>query len=151
MRSAEDASIPGWKNVYLVVIAALAIVPRDSIATDTVDVIELNHFFDEEGRPVFDQVIFWEWRQEQEAFHVLAWRLWKSPAQTPERDWQRGEFRTLWFDADQLRDVRATSYRETWTQFDPELEDRQQFPPNRRRGLAGEQTRATAPGSHDNH
>jgi hypothetical protein len=34
--------------------------------------------------------------------------------------------------------VRATSFSETWTQHDPELDDRQFFPPDQRRGLSGE-------------
>jgi hypothetical protein len=122
----------------LITMAALALVPHELTLLDTADVIELNHFYDPEGRKVFDQVIFWEWHAEEAAFRIVAWRLWKSPAQTPERDWQRGGYRTLWFDEDQLRLVRATSYRETWTQYDPELEDRQFLVPNRRRGLASE-------------
>ena len=123
----------------LLAIAALGLVPHELILLDTADVIELNHFYDPEGRKVFVQVIFWEWRGEEEAFRVVAWRLWKSPAQTPERDWQRGGYRTLWLDVDHPRLIRAPSLRETWTQYDPELEDRQFLPPDRRRGLAGEQ------------
>ena len=124
----------------LLAMAALALVPHELILLDTADVIELNHFYDPEGRKVFDQVIFWEWHAEEAVFRVVAWRLWKSPAQTPQRDWQRGGYRTLWLDVDQPRLVRATSFHETWTQFDPELEDRQFLPPDRRRGLTGERT-----------
>jgi hypothetical protein len=123
----------------LLAIAALALVPHDLIPLDTADVIELNHFYDPEGRKVFDQVIFWEWHAEEAAFRVVAWRLWKSPAQTPHRDWLRGGYRTLWLDVDLPRLVRAASFHESWTQYDPELEDRHFLPPDRRRGLAGEQ------------
>ena len=128
------------KSVYaLIAIAALAIVPHELVSLDTADIIELNHFYDEEGRKVFDQVIFWEWREAEAAFHVVAWRMWKSPSQTPERDWQRGGYKAVWHDAGRLRAVRATSFHETWTQYDPELEDRRLLAPDRRRGLTSEQ------------
>ena len=119
--------------------------PLDLVSTDAADVIELNHFYDGDGRPVFDQVIFWQWHADEDAYRVRAWRLWKTPAQTPWRDWGshsvgglRGGYVTAWFDGDRLRVVRATSFRETWTQHDPELEDREFLPVHERPGLAGE-------------
>jgi len=118
--------------------AALALVPHELVPLDTADLIELNHVYDLEGRKAFDQVILWEWHEAKEAFRVVAWRLWKSPAQTPERDWLRGGYQMLWDDVNGPRLVRATSFYETWTQYDPELEDRQLFPPERRRGLTGD-------------
>lgn len=42
------------------------------------------------------------------------------------------------YDGDRLREVRATAYRETWTQHDPELDDRAEFPAHWRSGLTGE-------------
>ena len=123
-----------------VAVAAMGLLPLDLVSTDAADAMELNHFFDGDGRPVFDQVIFWQWHADEGVHHVRAWRLWKSPAQTPWRDWVRGGYLTAWFDGDRLRVVRATSFRESWTQHDPELEDRQFLPAHERRGLAGERT-----------
>ena len=123
-----------------VVVAAMGTLPLDLVSRDAADVIELNHFFDGDGRPVFDQVIFWQWHAEEGTFRVRAWRLWKTPAQTPWRDWLGGGYVMAWFDGDRLRVVRATSLRETWTQHDPELDDRQFFPVHERRGLAGERS-----------
>jgi hypothetical protein len=120
----------------LIAMAALALVPHEIVPLDTADLIELNHVYDLEGRKAFDQVILWDWHEAEEAFRVVAWRLWKSPAQTPERDWLRGGYQMLWDDINGPRLVRSTSFHETWTQYDPELEDRQLFPPERRRGLA---------------
>jgi hypothetical protein len=122
----------------LVAAAALGLTPLDLVAADKVDVIELNHFYDGDGRRVFDQVIFWQWHADEGVHHVLAWRLWKSPAQTPWRDWMRGGYLSIWHDGDRLRAIRARSFRETWTQHDPELDDRQLLPPEQRRGLAGD-------------
>lgn len=121
-----------------VAVVAIGMLPLDLVSTDAADAIELNHFFDGDGRPVFDQVIFWQWHADEGAYRVRAWRLWKSPAQTPWRDWSSGGFMTAWFDGDRLRVVRASSYRETWSQHDPELEDREFFPAHERRGLTGE-------------
>ena len=119
-------------------VAAIGLLPLDLVSTDAADVIELNHFYDGDGRPVFDQVIFWQWHADEDAYRVRAWRLWKTPAQTPWRDWVRGGYATAWIDGDRLRVVRATSFRETWTQHDPELEDREFLPVHERRGLAAE-------------
>lgn len=135
----------------LIVSAALGLVPHAAVPTDQADVIELNHFYDQEGRKVFDQVIFWGWYGDDGAFHVLAWRLWKSPAQTPEFDWTRRSWLTLWQDGPQLRQVRATTFHESWTQFDPEAEDRPQLPPPERRGLSFEFPVPRMPSSQSGH
>lgn len=117
--------------------ALLLILPLTDVTPDRCDSIELNHFYDGAGRPVFDQVIFWQ------GDRVRAWRLWKSPEQTPRR--RPGGFAVTWFDGDRLREVRALSYRESWTQHDPELEDRDLLPAHERRGLTGESVRGMPP------
>jgi hypothetical protein len=122
----------------LVVTAVLALAPPAAVLTDTAEIVELNHFFDADGRLVFDQIIFWEWRDDLAGLHVFAWRLCKSSAQIPLRDWPRGGYSATWFDGDRFRQVRARSFRETWTQYDPEVADHQFVPPDQRRGLVGE-------------
>ncbi|MDX1947290.1 MAG: hypothetical protein SFU86_17950 [Pirellulaceae bacterium] len=122
----------------LVLWAAWGLVPYAAIPTDQADVIELNHYFDPEGRQVFSQVIFWGWYGDEGAFRVLAWRLWKSPPQTPEFDWINRRWQTVWHDGGELRRVTAATFHESWTQFDPEAEDRAYLPPAERRGLSGE-------------
>lgn len=106
------------------------ILPLPDIAHDRVDAVEVSHFYDGDGRLVFDQVIFWQ------DGHVRAWRLFKTGDQWPFRS--RGEYATIWFDGDRLRCVRAISYRETWEQHDRELDDREKFPAHLRAGLTGE-------------
>lgn len=102
---------------------------------DRADVAEVNHFYDEQGRLVFDQAIWWEWSPIHERHQCLAWRLIKSPSQLPVPDHERGGFAATWNDGEVIRTVRADSYRETWLQYDPELADREVLPKERRREL----------------
>ncbi len=101
-------------------------------ARDRCDCIELNHFYDSDGRPVFDQIIFWQGQ------HPIAWRLWKTREQTPWRDREQDGYVTAWTDGERLRVVRANSYRESWTQHDPEFVDREWYCKEQRRGLSGD-------------
>lgn len=114
---------------------AVALNPPESVVTDRVDVIEINHFYDEHGKLVFDQVLYFEWSPSESRYNVRAWRLLKSPAQLPQRDWERGDYVATFYDGDALREIRATSVRETWTQYDPELAEREHLPKERRREL----------------
>lgn len=116
-------------------LAALGIIPRDPVVVDRCDVVELNHFYDDNGRLVFDQLIYWDWSDEADRYQVRAWRLLKSDFQRPARDWQRGGFKAVWFDGERLRVVRHLSFCETWTQFDPELIERQMLSTEDRREL----------------
>ncbi len=115
--------------------AVYSVNPPEHVVLDRVDVIEINHFFDEHGKLVFDQVLFYDWSASQSRYHVRAWRLLKTPAQIPQRDWQRGDYVARWFDADALREIRATTVRESWTQYDPELTEREFLPKERRQEL----------------
>ncbi|XZE54787.1 hypothetical protein SH139x_000766 [Planctomycetaceae bacterium SH139] len=103
---------------------------------DKVDLIEVNHYHDESGRHVFDQLIFYDWHAGQNRFHVRAWRLIKEPGQTPMRDHDDKVWRVIWHDAGVLRHVEASSHRETWTQFDPELANRSYLPQDQRKDLS---------------
>ena len=72
----------------LTTVLALGITPQEDVAREAVDLIELNHFYDEHGRLVFDQVIFYDWSKDDARYMVRAWRLVKNPAQLPQRDWK---------------------------------------------------------------
>jgi len=41
----------------------------------------------------------------------------------------------MWHDGEQLRNVHSRSIRETWTQYDPELVEREYLPKERRKEL----------------
>jgi hypothetical protein len=117
-------------------LSAAGTIPVMDVPRDRVDLIEINHFHDEQGRLVFEQVLFYEWSAHQERHQVLAWRLLKTSAQRPRHDLATGDYIALWNDGETLREVRAGAFRETWTQYDPELVDREFLPKERRRELA---------------
>lgn len=102
------------------------------VIRERVDLIELNHFIDEDGREVFRQVIFYEWSEPQRRFHVRAWRLVKSEDQIPKRRWNPRRVECTWHDDGYLRQVWAPNLRETWTQRDPERVNRQYLPEDQR-------------------
>jgi len=113
----------------------LGIAPPEDVARESVDLIELNHFYDEHGRLVFDQVIFYDWSPSDARYNVRAWRLVKNPAQLPQRDWNGGGYSAMWQDGEQIRNIRSKSIRETWTQYDPELVEREYLPKEKRKEL----------------
>jgi len=114
---------------------AFGIAPREDVARESVDLIELNHFYDEHGRLVFDQVIFYDWSPADARYNVRAWRLVKNPAQLPQRNWAGGGYSAMWQDGEQLRHIHSKSIRETWTQYDPELVEREYLPKEKRKEL----------------
>jgi len=116
-------------------VLALGIAPREDVARESVDLIELNHFYDEHGRLVFDQVIFYDWYATESRYNVRAWRLVKNPSQLPQRDWAGGGYSAMWQDGEQIRHIRSNSIRETWTQYDPELVEREYLPKEKRKEL----------------
>lgn len=119
-----------------IIFLLMFITPNDCVLRDCVDLVEVNHYHDECGRKVFDQLIFYDWSAQQCRFHVRAWRLIKSEGQLPRRDYQRNVYRIVWHDDGVLREVKAKSFRETWTKYDPELADRARLPQDQRRELS---------------
>jgi len=97
--------------------------------SETVDMIELNHFFDRHGRHVYDQVIFYERLAGNGQFRVRAWCLVEdreSLNRRPIWDATTDHYQVDWLDSDQgiVRSIRSPLYRETWTQYDPERIDK---------------------------
>lgn len=118
--------------ITALLLTVCSILPHDAdTLRDQVDVVELNRFYDDEGRHVFDQVIWYDW--EIDRHQVTDWRLVKGH-EAPQA--MNGRWASVWYDNDRLRIVEATSKRETWTQFDPELAEREVRPKEKRRGLS---------------
>ncbi|TWT30701.1 hypothetical protein [Blastopirellula retiformator] len=135
------------KFVWLAVIAAIvglcvfggltcAIVSAAETHTpavhDRVDLIEVNHLYDCGGRHVLDQIIFWDW--DRDRFTVRAWRLIKDGNCLPRRN-RNGVYVSYWRDMYTMRKVVAPRKRETWTNYDPEVADREVLPMDCRWGL----------------
>ena len=119
----------------MILLILLGILPVDAVTRESVDLIETNHFYDEHGRLVFDQVIFYDWSHGDARYQVRAWRLVKNPNQLPVRDWSNGGYTALWQDGEVLRKVHAPAVRESYLQYDPELIEREYLPKERRREL----------------
>lgn len=58
--------------VFFLVMAGLNHQPMATL-TDRFDLVEVNHFHDEFGFPVFDQLIFRNWHRSTHGFRVEAW------------------------------------------------------------------------------
>jgi hypothetical protein len=102
--------------------------PVDDIAVDRVDLIELNHCYDEQGWLVFEQIIFYDWSPHTSHYNVKDWRSLKVVSQLPRWDARTGRFVAIWHDGKVIRTVIALSFRESWTQYDPELIERRYLP-----------------------
>ncbi len=108
---------------------------RQLVSERSVDLVELNHFIDENGREVFRQVVFYDWSKRHRRFHVRGWRLIKTASQLPKRSHVPNRYVTQWIDNGSLRRVHASQLRETWTQHDPERQNRKFLPEDKRRPL----------------
>lgn len=108
--------------------------PVDTLfVEDRVDVIEINHFHDDDAKLIFSQIVFYEWRSDLAAFVVRDWRLLKG--QCPRRLPGGGGYVVTWADGEVWRKVRSRMLVENWTQYDPELLNRELLPKEKRRIL----------------
>ncbi len=105
------------------------------VLEDHVDLIEVNHHYDENGWLVMDQVIFYQWCPVKSRYRVRDWRPLKSFTQVPTKDHSSGKFITTWKDGRNYRRITADQFRETWTAFDPELIDSLKSPKQYRKTL----------------
>ena len=108
----------------MMLLLLLAILPHTEVTTDHIPCVEHNHYYDFNGSHVFDQIIY-----RDSDGSIIAWRLVKSPHQLPVGK------TAIWFDGERLRKVTANHVVDSWTQYDPELCDRNERPTNQRREL----------------
>jgi len=120
----------------LLSIAVICFIPPTSPVEDSVDLIEVNHLYGENGKKMLTQVIFYDWSELTNRYQVRTWRLFKHKSQYPLRNFQHGGYQTLWYDGGLLRRVRCKIHNETWTQFDPELRERKFLPQDMRLNLS---------------
>jgi len=105
------------------------------VLEDTVELIEVNHFYDDNAKLVFSQVIFYDWSFASNRYQVRAWRILNKSSQIPSYNYKTGLFECIWLDGKELRRVRCKQVRESWTQFDPEILEREHLPKEYRREL----------------
>lgn len=102
---------------------------QGQVIEESIDMIELNHFYDPCGRHIYDQVIFYHLSPETGKYRVRAWCLVEdreSLTRRPMRDAKTGRVRVEWYDGEHkaLRHLESGIYRESWTQVDPERMDK---------------------------
>lgn len=122
----------------LLITLALCVGPQRIVIPDTVDVIELNHYYDAECKLVFSQWVFWEWDRESAEYRVRDWRLCRDAREGPEFDARRARWRLSLSDASQgyaLRRIEAIGFSIVHSQVDRELENRKSWPMECRRLL----------------
>lgn len=105
------------------------------VIVDHVDLIELNHFYNEKMEHVFDQFIFYDWSSQLKKFIVVDWRLKKDPNKFVCKNHHTNRWELVMHDEGNLRHIISKSHRETWTQYDPELRNRNIVTQENRRGL----------------
>ena len=113
-----------------IAILLLGIIPLDIPTTDKVDLVEHNHFYDENGREVFQQLIWWDWDKYNSRFVIRDWRLVTDKQILPI------DGRSVFYDGGTMREIKATSKSTSWLQYDPELADREMLPKEQRRELS---------------
>lgn len=105
---------------------------RLPVYTDYFETQEDNSFYDEHGKLVFDQNIWWDGE------NVQAWRLWKKRSTEASYDYQRRRYSSVFMDGERLRRVVSKTKIRSWTQHDPELADRCNLEKEYRRDLLKE-------------
>ncbi len=110
---------------FCLLICALTSHKGNRSTNEHVDLIELNHFYDQQGRLVYDQVIFYELAPETGRFQVRAWCLVEDREclnRRPTKNYETQLYQVDWYDSDQrlLRKITSRMYRESWSQVDPE-------------------------------
>jgi hypothetical protein len=112
--------------------------PMAQTVDDRVDLIEVNHYFDESGNPKFDQIIYYRWSTERGRFDVIDYKRLKEADQIPRAVESLSGYLSIWQDSsDQniIRRVFSQDLIETWTQHDPEMVERRYLPKDRRAEL----------------
>lgn len=105
---------------------ALMLLVLSAVGTPTArcDMIEVNHVYGEDGAYRFTQVIAWEWLPDYCVHRVQDWKFIKR--------WQMRDGAFIgWGDSECYR-AHPDLFRETWTQFDAEMRDREMFPVDKR-------------------
>lgn len=113
--------------MFALLLVLFSTIPQDIVLSDSFEKVEVNHFYDTEGKQVFDQVIWYDWDYLLNQHKVEAWRIMKTPGYFPVLNRQNGYYESLFIHDDNIHRVKAKYLIETWTQFDPELVDRETY------------------------
>ena len=130
----------------MLLLALISLLPHDSAARDTFDVIEVQQTYSwcgieqENGdvdyvlKPTFTQLLFRRWDRDRGEHVIEAWRMAK-PTMVYGYVHSRGVHEIRWFDGDVERVVETKSLVRSAADFDSELIERVTFPKEHRRDL----------------
>lgn len=124
--------------IYAILLSFAATIPNQGFVVDEVELVEWNHYYDGQGRHVFEQLIFWDWNGKKGKHEIVDWRMYKHHGMIPIKDERDGMYKVIWHDAAHgggWRRVNAKYFRKTFTQYDPELEERKTLAVGDRRKL----------------
>jgi hypothetical protein len=120
----------------IIMAGCLGLILRVPTLPDPVDVIEINHVLDANGEETLCQLIFWSLGPNG-FMEIVAWRLHQNHNHDPRKDFRTGRYIVRMVDKGDVRVITGKAIVETWTQYDPELSDRQRWaPPMNRLGLS---------------
>lgn len=116
--------------IYILLLFIFGNPGRIGYIEDRTDLVEINHKFDRnDGKHIFDQVIFWERRPENGKYRVRGYvmvedreDLNRRPKRVP------GGYEVIWLEGERLHRLFAPIMRESWTDYDPEQEDARKWP-----------------------
>ena len=109
----------------------IATVPFIAPVVDEVDLVEVNHVYNDQGKHRLTQLIFYNYQRGYDA-EVVDWRILKGRLPMPKGK----KYETIFLDYGKImRCVIARQYRETWTQYDVEQDERRHLPDRIRKGL----------------
>lgn len=119
----------------LVALFAFLSNPIQEVARERVDLVEVNHFYDDSGKHKFDQIIYYRWSGENARFDIVDYKQLRCIDQIPVRVEKLDGWLSVWQDRGDhhlLRSIFAREKIETWTQHDPEMLQRKYLPKDRR-------------------
>lgn len=130
----------------MLLLALLSLLPHDTAARDTFDVIEVQQTYSwcgieqENGdvdyvlKPTFTQLLFRRWDRDRGTHVIEAWRMAK-PTMAYGYVHSRGVHEIRWMDGDVERVVETKSLVHSAADFDSEVFERTSFPKEHRRDL----------------
>lgn len=118
----------------LLTVLALGIIPHSPIISDTFDRVEINRYHDDNGRFVFEQLIFYDWDSYGGRFRCEGFLLAKDDQRDKVSYSVEGNSIIL-NGGGEIRNIKFKSLHRSWTQYDVEMELRKPDDKKYRRGL----------------
>lgn len=120
--------------IYAILFLFLGVRIPSLYVEENVDLIELNHAYDTKAKHIYDQVIFYELDPVTGKFFVRAWCLTddnnvaSDENRRPIKNHTNDLYEVYWNDTLHSKPIRrkikSHLYRESWTQIDPEKENK---------------------------